>query len=91
MEKLTVDGPLLTRLDGLTTGKELCDPDGRTLGIVLPLHVYDHLMDSLFEGIEAEAERSWQDYLQHGGGKTTPEVLAYLATLDRDLPRGPDG
>jgi hypothetical protein len=48
-------------------------------------------MGSLLESIEEEAERNWQDYLQHGSGKTTPEVLAYLATLDRDLPAGPGG
>ena len=80
MERIVIDPSVLSSLSGLTHPVEMCDPAGNAVGVFVPTsenhkELYRRA-NELFDDEEiARAARET-------GGKTTKEVLEYLASLD---------
>lgn len=80
MTKVIVDETMLSKLHNLTQALELCDPEGRVLGRVLPtfdLSVYEPWEPPISEEELQERERSTEWY-------TTEQVLAHLRSLEKE-------
>ena len=79
MNRAVVDDSFRSKLDEFRTQTELCDKDGRLIGVFTPAFVDDDaLCDHIASLIsDEELERRKKE----PGGKTTAELLAYLQSL----------
>ena len=87
MRKITLDHDLRAKLGDLSGEVALCDADGNIVAFIMPPGHRDmmyRMAANLFDDEELEAAR--REYAEHGG-KTTAEVLAHLAELERELTR----
>lgn len=79
MTKLILNKDLLAKLGQLRERTELCDEDGRAIGVFQPDPSRDR---SLYEGAEIPvSEEELQRAEQDPESFTTSEVLAYLEKL----------
>ncbi len=89
MRKITLDDDLKTKLGDLNDEIALCDAAGKIVACVVPpghREMLYRMAADLFD--DEEAEQARREY-REGGGKTTAEVLAHLAELERQLEKRP--
>ena len=84
MNYLTADEDLLDRLRGIVEPVEIRDPGGNVLGHYTPVvspEVRERYEKArkLFDPAEIQRRKA----AEHGQGKTTAEVLAYLESLEK--------
>jgi hypothetical protein len=91
MGKLILDADLRTKLNGGTSGFEVCDDAGRTVGYYLPRDEYVRLIYAIELARppmpKEEREEALRD-IRENGGATTAEVLDHLRELDEKLRGG---
>jgi hypothetical protein len=85
MDKVVLDRPMQTALEGAASEVELCDDAGKTLGYFVPPKMHRMLYDwafSLFDNSEElEAAR------QEPGGMTTAEAVAHIEKVAEEQQR----
>ena len=81
MVKLIVDASLLARLRGLDESAELCDPDGRTIGVFSPMaEGSDYRLEPQVSAEELQ-RRAAQARANPESCFTTQQVKAHLESL----------
>jgi hypothetical protein len=78
MGKLILDSDLRAKLNGLTEQLEVCDSDGRTVGLFLPV---DHYRKLVYAAVEAACPFSAEELArrqQETGGRPLKEIWKSL-------------
>jgi hypothetical protein len=78
MSKVILDPELKARLDGLSQPLEICDPDGRTLGRVLPESVYRRLLYAAAEAACPHSKEEQERRRQETNGRSRAEFWQSL-------------
>ena len=76
MSKVTVDDALRSKLNGLNTTLELCDPSGQTVGHYVPEAQYLKLMYALMNAQVSDEEL--ERISQEPGGRPLSEIWQTL-------------
>jgi len=86
MNRLYVDEALKSTLDQCATRTELCDQDGRVLGIYIPEAVRERRLYELAKAqMTPESVAELERRAQEPGGYTTAEVLQRLRELEASV------
>jgi len=95
MKKLVVDANLQQQLDPTYGQCEICDQQGRTVGIFLSPDLYRLLLNAWIGDTQSEEEdkkarrAASEDWKKNGGGMTTTQAIEFLKSLDRSTGTSP--